>query len=627
VIKRYNIVSNLEHVKLPEGLSVKDAIEMYMSDPNVEYAEPNYIRYASDTIPNDPLFSMQWALRNTGNPGADIKATNAWDISAGSSDIIMAFLDTGIDYSHSDLMSNVWNNLSEIPDNGVDDDVNGKVDDRAGWNFVSNNNDPMDDNGHGTHVAGITGAVGNNSIGIAGLMWNIKMMPLKILDAVGGGTIANEIVAIQYAVSNGAKVINASFSGSEFSKSEFDAIATADKSGVLLIAAAGNGGIDVIGDNNDLSPVYPANYKLPNIISVAATARNDFMASFSNFGLNSVHVAAPGDDILSTYPSSLFTYLSGTSMSASFVSGLAGLLYSNYGNFNYSQIRGTILRFVDIVPALQGLIQTGGRINAYSALSSLLPPTGFYQKNQSSRQVSIAGASNELNLVWTDNATGEDAYTLERKTGEGSYILLATLGANSTMYTDNSVIDGTDYIYRLKVINSLPNPPGTETVQAESQPVESVIITPLNSPTSLQAVPISSSQVSLTWTDNSQTEDGYRIERKEGGGNFIQIAMTGPNITTFTDSGLSPSTNYTYRIRAFNSVGGDSQYSNEASLTTPSTSVVTTSGGGGGCTIGRRLHATTAGAELAVLLIPLVIVAIMKRTLRHAQDKRRQANK
>ncbi|HJW29376.1 MAG TPA: S8 family peptidase, partial [Saprospiraceae bacterium] len=331
----------------------------YMRDPNVEYAEPNFIRYPKNTVPNDPYFNpQQWALQNTGTfgagtAGADIKMTQAWDITQGSSTVVVAVIDSGVDVNHPDLVNNIWKNPGETScTDGVDNDGNGFIDDCVGWNFADKNNTPFDNLGHGTHVAGIIGAVGNNGIGISGMMWSVQIMPLKFITHFGSdicgpgtdfcGSVDDEVAAIQYAIRNGAKIINASYGSSAFSLAEFDAINAANNAGVLFIAAAGNGSIEQHGDNNDVSPVYPASHRLPNIISVAATDQNDVKATFSNFGPNSVHVAAPGVYILSTIPSSGvsmsfaslctgsfaadYDFCSGTSMAAPHVTGLAGLL-------------------------------------------------------------------------------------------------------------------------------------------------------------------------------------------------------------------------------------------------------------------------------------------------------------
>jgi subtilisin family serine protease len=620
VMKRFNIMPDLEHVKLPKGLSVKDAILQYMSDPNVEYAEPNYMMHIVQ-IPNDQYFSQQWALLNTGQfanstPNADISAPKAWDISTGSRDIIIAVIDSGIDYSHPDFVSNMWTNSGETNCfDGIDNDGDGYIDDCKGWNFFSNTNDPVDDNEHGTHVAGIIGAVGNNSIGITGVMWNVKLMPLKIFGADGTSDTAKEIAAIDYAISlknrgENIKVINASFSRSgDFSIPEQQAIASANTAGLLFVTAAGNGGGSFCDDgdanNNDVSPCYPANYNLPNIISVAATDRNDRLASFSNFGSSSVHVAAPGAFILSTVPTSIllngYDFLYGTSMATAHVSGLAGLLYSYYNSFNLSQIRGMIMRYVDEKTALESGIYSKGRIDAYKAMSSLLTPENLAATSMSPSQI---------NLSWSDKATGEDGYKIGRKIAGGSYSLLTTLPEGSESYQDNNgLIDGTKYYYRVWAYNTIP---------ADSQYLETSATTSLSPPTGLTATAISSSEVNLIWKNNSKSEDGYKIERSISGDDYVVIRqLYGQSITTFNDSGLNPSTTYYYKVIAFNSIAPDSLSSNVASVTTLSTTGESNGGGGGGrgggCSIGTKQKTPAAFADLAALLLPLIFVAVLRR--------------
>jgi subtilisin family serine protease len=471
----FALVPNIEHVTLPEGMSVEDAIIQYMSDPNVEYAEPNYIIRAL-TIPNDTYFGNQWALNNTGSyaggsDDADVDAPEAWDTTTGSSAIVIAVTDTGVDYNHPDLHGNIWYNSGETDCNdGIDNDSNGYIDDCVGWDFTtceqynealnceiakSEDNDPMDEMGHGTHVAGIIGARGNNGEGVTGVMWNVKLMALRFLNAQGIGDTSDAIRAIEYAIENGARIINASWGGYEYSLSLYDAINTANNTSILFVAAAGNEE-----NNNDAeTPLYPASYNLPNIISVAATDQNDIRAHFSNFGLNSVDVAAPGIYIFSTVPTWWGDYpgygeierFSGTSMSAPHVAGLAGLLYSYYDGvhntaFSYTQVRDTILRYVDVLPTLQGWIKTGGRINANWAVSSLLIPTNL---------TATAPSPTEITLSWTDNATGEDGYILERKKEGGNFYEIADLSPDTTTYTDTGLDPLTTYVYRIKVYNNI----------------------------------------------------------------------------------------------------------------------------------------------------------------------------
>ncbi len=286
-------------------LTTQELINILRKDPNVELVSPNYI-YRAFAVPNDPRFGDLWGLNNTGQtggtPDADIDAPEAWNTTTGSSSVVIAVIDTGVDYTHEDLAANMWVNPGENCTNGIDDDGNGYVDDCYGIDTANNDSDPMDDNGHGTHVAGTIAAVGNNGVGVTGVNWSAKIMALKFLAADGSGSTAGAIECIEYAVNMKIKgvnvvAINASWGGPNFDPLLRDAIAAAGDAGILFVAAAGNEGND-----NDSTPSYPASYDLPNIISVAATDHNDQLATFSNYGATSVDLAAPGVDILSTVP-------------------------------------------------------------------------------------------------------------------------------------------------------------------------------------------------------------------------------------------------------------------------------------------------------------------------------------
>jgi subtilisin family serine protease len=480
--------ADIEYVKLPEDLSVRDAIQEYMSDPDVEYAEPNYIRHIASrnkVIPNDTYFKNQWGLRNRGKYAygtgkADISATMAWTTSVGNHNVVVAVLDTGIDYTHPDLVGNIWTNSGETSCvDGIDNEGNGFIDDCIGWDFTTcamfnangtcaitklRGNDPMDDDGHGTHVAGIIGAVGNNGNGVSGVMWTVQLMPVKVLNSYGQGQDSDIIAGIDYTVlmrQRGADiaVINASFGGGGFDQALSDAIQSANSAGILFVAAAGNGSDDGVGDNNDLSPFYPASYDIPNIISVAATDQDDRRVPFSNFGPNSVHVAAPGVYIWSTVPSWWSEYdgygfleaEEGTSMAAPHVSGLAGLLAGYYDGanntlFTASQIKASILQYVDALPSLEGWIQTGGRINAYRSISSLLAPTKLKVRS---------APVHAVKLKWQDNATGETGYSVERSTDGVTFTPIGVLPANSRFFTDTAITGGTTYIYRVRAFNGI----------------------------------------------------------------------------------------------------------------------------------------------------------------------------
>ena len=368
----------VQHIKLPKGLNVKEAIKMLEDDPNVEYAEPNYMLYL-DFIPNDPRFPEQWALNNTGGtggtPDADIDAAEAWDIERGSDSVVIGITDTGIDYNHEDLSSNIWVNSGETPGDGIDNDVNGYKDDVHGFDFALDNSDPMDCHDHGTHVAGIIGAIGDNDIGVAGINFHTRMMALKIfvplncgcIQLGATGTVADAVEGILYAVNNKAMIINASWHH-ENAASLRDAIAYADSLGVLFVAAAGNDSKD-----NDITPFFPANYGAPpynlkNVIAVASTDHNNDLSSFSNWGKTTVHLGAPGEDILSTIRGNKYGLMSGTSMASPQVAGVAGLVWSHYPDMNYLQVKDCILDNVDVIPSLTGKTITDGRLNAEKAV-------------------------------------------------------------------------------------------------------------------------------------------------------------------------------------------------------------------------------------------------------------------
>jgi subtilisin family serine protease len=629
VIKRIPLI-DVDHVKLPEGADMKEAIIGYMKDPNVQYAQPNYIMHLFDTVPNDPSFGQQWGLRNigqyaSGTPGADISAPKAWDIVTGSyNNVFVAVVDTGIDQSHPDLFNNVV----------------------QGYNFFNNNTDTKDEVGHGTHVAGIIGAFSNNSIGMSGVMWQVRMMPIKVCgiddtvdNEVGTVICPTDAVAngIVYAAQHNARIINISLGtdpGDPNPLPVYNAIDTARTFGSLVIAAAGNEN-----NNNDLAPVYPASCNLPNVISVAATDQHDLRATFSNYGYT-VHVAAPGVYILSTIPlgiyppsclsspDSQFAFCGGTSMSAPHVSGLAGLIHSFYDYFDYSQIRGTIVRFVDgQKPTLDGFIYSGGRINAYKALASLLPAADL--------SGTADAAAGTITIHWKDRATGEDNYRVEKEVVEGEYETLAILPYNSESYKDDGVPDdcvpeeedctpvplddGTKYTYRITAFNFLPNPPYTmqdSQVLADGIPAFVSVIVPLKAPSDLKATALSDTEIELTWTDNASSAESFKIERKKSGDTaWVEIAEEFS--TTYNDTDVEPDTTYSYRVRAFNEAAGNSEYSNEASATTKKAEESAKSngggGGGGGCSIGTRQNTPTAVADLAILLIPLVVIVLYRR--------------
>ncbi len=345
-VKRFRSPAGLERVKLPRGVSLDQALRFYRADRDVLYAEPNYIVEKFGT-PNDPLFPSQWNLRNTGqnggNPGADIKAVEAWDITTGSHNVVVAVIDSGVDYTHQDLAANMWRNEADCNNNGIDDDGNGYIDDCHGIDTVNNDSDPMDDNNHGTHVAGIIGAVGNNALGIVGVVHAVKVMACKFIGADGFGTVADAIECLDYVKmmkNRGVNIIasNASWGSLVYSQALSDAVSAQLTAGILFIAAAPSGLA-----NNDVAPAYPSSLYLPNVISVAATEHQDCKSSFSRFGERTIHLGAPGENILSTTIGGTYSIYSGTSMPAPHVTGTAVLLKAQDPSRDWRTIKNLIL--------------------------------------------------------------------------------------------------------------------------------------------------------------------------------------------------------------------------------------------------------------------------------------------
>lgn len=402
---------------------------------------------ATTSLTNDPRLAEQWALNQGSN--ADINAPEAWDISTGSSDVVVAVIDSGVDYTHPDLAANIWTNPGEIAGNGADDDGNGYIDDTRGWDWANYDNNPADDNGHGTQVAGQIAAIGNNGIGVAGVTWNSRIMPLKFIDASGSGMTSNVISAIYYVIDQkvrhgvNVRAVNASFVSGMWNLAMQTAIEALRDQGILFIAGAGNGGADGVGDNNDASPVYPASYPVSNVISVAATTQTDQLASFSNYGLTSVHLAAPGVGIVSTAPGG-YGASSGTSDSVPFVSGAVALAASVKPGASATEIKSAILGGVDAVASLTGKMSSGGRLNLRRMLEILSPQlssgdglSAVYYDNADLTGASISRKDPTVYFDWSTNSPdatiGNDSFSA-RYTGQ---ILAPASGA----YTFTTIAD------------------------------------------------------------------------------------------------------------------------------------------------------------------------------------------
>jgi subtilisin family serine protease len=589
-IKR--LKGDVHHIALPPQLGVQEALAIYRADPVVEYAEPNRAVWRALT-PTDSRFSEQWYLNNigqrfffnraSGTSGVDIGALKAWDLHTGSGDIIVAVLDSGLDYLHADLAANSG----------------------SGWNFVSGNSDPMDDDpsSHGTHIAGVIGAVGNNGRGVSGINWRVRLMPLKFLDAKGSGSVAHAIAAIDYAVAMGARVINASYGYPNItppepcrletpSVFERQAIERALSAGVLFVAAAGNSGC-----NNDDFPFYPASHKVANIISVAASDANDRLATFSNYGPNSVHLAAPGDLILSTLHRSRgeYGYLSGTSMAAPMVSGLAALLLSYRPELPMPEARQLILD-----NSLRLSVHTGniayGRLNASGLLATeadtpMAPGNLMFQDQ----------GADFLELRWEDRSSIEESYALERRVGiNGAFTVLVMLPADTETYRDEtgSDVEGSAFSYRVRAV-----------AQGKSSfSNEAALVAPPLAPQALQA-DIDQTGVLLSWEDHSQVESGYELERRSGSLPFQRLALLKPDSIDYFDEASRPAT-YTYRLRALHDLAGPSAWSEEVTVSLASPSAVPdgdvaavspSSSGGGGCFIATAAYGSPLHPQVAVL--------------------------
>ena len=373
-------------VQLRRGASVADAVRKLERQPGVLSAEPNYILHTL-ARPSDSMFDQLWGLDNvgqaivghSGTADADIDAPEAWDLSTGSSSVVVGVLDTGVAYDHPDLEGQIATNPGESGDgketDGIDNDGNGFVDDYRGWDFSDDDNDPYDENNHGTHVSGTIGARADNAFGVAGINWHVGILPLRFLDAGGYGTTADLIDGLNYIGRQHIPIVNGSFGGGPYSPATVAAIQAAKDT--LFVFAAANDGM-----NNDRYPAYPCSYPEPNIICVAATDQRDRLAAFSNYGVRAVDVAAPGVDVLSTIARTDdgkpwgYDYYSGTSMATPHVAGIAALTLAFAPGLSPTDLKAAIMAGTEPLPTLSGLVATGGRVNALRTLEAAYVQVG-----------------------------------------------------------------------------------------------------------------------------------------------------------------------------------------------------------------------------------------------------------
>jgi len=362
------------------GAGVSEVVAWAGRTGTVALLEPDFA-ITSAALPSDPSFGLLWGLRNVGQSGgvagADIRAETAWNTTTGSRGVVVAVIDTGVDYTHPDLAANIWTNPREIAGDGIDNDGNGYVDDVRGWDFANGDADPMDDHSHGTHVAGTIGATGANGVGVTGVSWQVSIMPLKFMSGTGRGTTSSAIAAINYATlmrrDFGINVVatNNSWGGGGASLALEASIAAGGRAGVLFVAAAGNSASD-----NDLAPSYPASFADPTVITVAASDRMNTLAGFSSFGATSVDLVAPGASIYSTLPGGSYGWFSGTSMATPHVTGTIALLAAAAPRASADDLRMAILGGARPVTAFAGKVATGGLLDATAALALLgIPAT------------------------------------------------------------------------------------------------------------------------------------------------------------------------------------------------------------------------------------------------------------
>ena len=457
-----------------DSQSTAGAIRKLERDGRVAYAEPNFVVRAD--VPNDPFLTRLWGLDNLGQtvnwtagaPDADIDAREAWSVSTGSPNVVVAMIDTGVDLAHPDLAANIWVNQGEdcpgCRTNGLDDDGNGYVDDWRGWDFVNGDNNPTDDMGHGTHVAGTIAAVGNNGLGVAGVTWSTRVMPLKFLSAAGTGTVADAISAILYASANGASVLNNSWGGDEFSQALLDAIDQTDANGALFVAAAGNSYV-----NSDVDPNYPSGYEAPNVLSVGATDQVDHKAWFSNYGTKSVDLGAPGTNIYSTWLSGTYRFQDGTSMAAPHVSGAAALAKAIFPDASGVGLKALLLRTVDPLSALSGTSRTGGRLNVDRAARCSGSPEAWIESPVSGGELN---AGEPLEIRAFGAVCGSPAGVSVSASVNGSPLELSARGDG--LYTASPVLSAGP----LTVVFSATAGGSTDTQSVSAMVTQSYDITP-----------------------------------------------------------------------------------------------------------------------------------------------------
>ncbi len=636
--------SGISRVSVPDDMTVDQAVALYNARPDVIYAEPNY-RYRLHALPDDPQMHQLWGLVNRGQTiqgvagtmDADLDAEQAWDLETGSRDVVVAVVDSGVDIKHPDLSDNIWTNPHEII-NGIDDDGNGYIDDVHGWDFTTHTNDPVDTHGHGTRVAGIIGAVGNNAIGMSGLCWKVSIMPLRFISAADYGTVANAIDAIEYADAKGAHVINLSWGGPDYSQALKDAIDAAD---ALVVCAAGNEGKDLT-----VSPNYPASYDSANILSVGASNMDDAPAWFTNYSDHWVDVAAPGTDIYSTAPGRRTIYADDFRDLAAWDCGGTGPAWSllpdpddtaltvspngDYANnintwvrlgpLDLSGCSGARLDFT-----VRGTTaDSGDRLYVEASHDGAdWSPLWLGQPDGPVR--AITGSFRDWQLTTadlkpydqtaaffirlrfvSDDAGRENGYLIDHLSitcaapglAKGDYqydqgTSLSTAyvsGTAALIMAQKPSLTPTEV--KLSIESTVDDNPSLDGMVAAAGRVNVHRALVSVASVDLYSSAADATRIALDWTAHEPVDSGFEIQRRQASGvDYATIAIVGAKELEYTDTGLSAGTTYIYRLLTLS--GTDrTGYSNETIATTPQALIRHTSsagessgGGGGGCFI------------------------------------------
>ena len=566
----------LSLLKAPPEVSFDKLARSLRSIPGFRSLQPDLVYTTDDLsgdlpndLPDDPMFGSLWGLNNTGQDAgtadADIDAPEAWQTTTGSDDVVVAVIDSGIAYAHPDLAANMWHNPGEIAGNGRDDDRNGFVDDVYGYDFANNDANPLDDNGHGTHVAGTIAAVADNGVGVAGVAWHAKLMAVKYLGAGGSGPTSDAVRALNYVVAMrragvNVRVANASWGGAGFDPALSEALAALQQADVLFVAAAGNGGADQRGDDNDyVPPHYPSSYPHPNIVAVAATDRNDARTPWTNYGANAVDLAAPGSSILSTVPTtgpenvlfdaSGYRRASGTSMAAPHVTGAAALAFAFEARATAAIVKRAILDGVDPLPALAGVTASRGRLNAAGMLARLGTMAVGVTSPADGSRITAPLDTIMLDLTYAADPATVQASDLTVNGRPADSVTLAADGPSAAFHFDAPMVTEQGR-YRVHV------DAGAFTRASDGQPVgaydgwfaydvavgEVVSVTPAERPIVIPDPVTQTVDIDVRFSEPidpaSIQPDGLRVEYGPRTARVVAVSSPAPDVARFTLGGM-----------------------------------------------------------------------------------------